>query len=103
MSIEHHSGDPLNEKFQDFVNEIHGVAQRKFPKGRLSADDDGETTFVISTDRQHQIVRIQFAKPMVWLGLRYDNAIALAKELAERAGELRLATSAKAPFKIEPL
>src|SRR5262245_10830408 len=87
MSAQHHSPKE-QERVRRMLDEIAGTAERKWPHGRVSGDDDGETTFAIATDHRYKIVRIQFTKPMAWLGLDAKSARELSKMLTEKADEL---------------
>jgi hypothetical protein len=89
MSAQHHHSNPEEERLmRRFLDEAAGTANRQWPHGRISGEDDGETAFAIATDPQNKIVRIQFTKPMNWLGLDKDSALKLAAMLTEKAGEL---------------
>lgn len=87
MSIQHHSPEE-EERVRRMLDEIAGVAERKWPNGRISGDDDGETAFAIAVDPRHKIVRIQFTKPMNWIGLDVKSARQLAAMLDEKADQL---------------
>lgn len=87
MSIQHHSPDD-SEQVRRMLDELSGIAERKWPHGRLSGDDDGETAFAIAADHRSKIVRIQFTKPMNWIGLGVLEARQLAQKLTEKADEL---------------
>jgi hypothetical protein len=87
MSIEHHSPeDAANQK--RLIDEIFGQAKRRWPDGRVSGDDDGETAYAIAADVENQLVRIQFTKPMIWLGLSVKDAKALRDMLNQKIVEL---------------
>lgn len=87
MSIEHHSPeDAANRK--RLIDEIFGHAQRKWPDGRISGDDDGVTAYAIAADPANRIVRIQFTKPMLWLGLDVKSARQLRDALDDKLSEL---------------
>lgn len=62
--------------------------QRRWPQGRVSADDDGETHIAIAADPVYKIVRIQFTKPIEWLGFDAVTARNLAAKLIEKANQL---------------
>lgn len=85
--IQHHSPED-EEAARRFLQEIVGVAPRKWPDGRVSGDDDGETAYAIAADPVHNIVRIKFTKPMDWLGLDVKSARQLAAMLTEKADQL---------------
>lgn len=94
MSAQHHSPEE-QENMQRFLDELAQVSERNWPHGRVSGDDDGETAFAIAADPRCQIVRIQFSKPMNWLGLEVKAARDLAKMLMEKADELENASIPK--------
>jgi len=87
MSAQHHH--PEDESLiRRFIDECAGTAPRQYPLGRLSHDDHGETAFAIAADKDNKIVRIQFSKPMDWLGLDAVSARKLAIMLNEKANEI---------------
>lgn len=90
MSIQHHSPEE-NEATQRFISEIMKTSERKWPDGRLSGDDDGETAYAIAADPRNKIVRIQFSKPMCWIGLDVKAAKHLRDMLDEKLKELATA------------
>lgn len=57
-----------------------------FPQGQLSDDDQGGIKIGIAYDKLDGIVRIEFGKPVAWLGLPPPEAIELAKHLLRHAG-----------------
>lgn len=91
MSIQHHSPEE-SEAQKRLLEEFLRTAERKWPHGRISGDDDGETAFAIAADPRNKIVRIQFTKPMDWLGLDAKSARHLAKLLTEKADEIERAS-----------
>lgn len=54
-----------------------------FPRGKLSADDEGGLRIAIST--VDSTIRIDFGKPVAWIGLDKPLAIAFAEAIIERA------------------
>jgi hypothetical protein len=90
MSIQHHNPDDDSAQ-RRMIEEIIGQAQRKWPHGRVSGDDDGETAFAIAADPRYKIIRIQFTKPMNWLGLDVASAKQLIRLLTEKTEELERA------------
>ncbi len=87
MSAPHYSQDDLN---RDFLRE--SVTQSRlgqWPDGRVGHDDDGATTYAIATDVRHRIIRIQFPKPTLWIGLDQKSAEELRDHLDTRLLELR--------------
>ena len=60
----------------------------RFPYGKVSEDDEGELRVAIGIDLSQGIVRIEFGKPVAWLGLPVNQARALSQMLLEKADEL---------------
>jgi len=89
MSAPHpHSESEQNRNLRRFADEIAGTASREWPQGRISGDDDGVTAFAIAADPKNKIVRIQFSKPMLWLGLPVAEAKQLVQILGAKIKEL---------------
>jgi hypothetical protein len=63
-------------------------ATGRFPYGRAAEDDEGELQIAMAADHGNAIVRLQFGKPIGWLGLPSVNARQLAALLIEKADEL---------------
>jgi hypothetical protein len=59
----------------------------KYPQGKLTADDEGETQIAITV--QDNAVIVAFTKPMNWIGLDYDSAKTIGEALLRRAEEIR--------------
>lgn len=90
MGMQHHAEDPEQAKrMQRLLDELQGKAQREWPHGRVSGDDDGESAFAVATDHRHGIIRIQFAKPMQWIGLDVKSATQFRDMLTNKIEELR--------------
>jgi hypothetical protein len=64
-----------------------------FPHGKLSDDDEGGINVALS---HHQapdgtpMVRLDFGKPVAWLSLPQDMAIAFALTLLKHAGVMKV-------------
>lgn len=65
-----------------------GTSERKYPQGRLGGDDDGEIAMACYVDEKNKVVRLDFMKPITWLGLPKKEALALANALLSKANEL---------------
>jgi len=63
-------------------------ATGRFPRGHADEDDEGELQMALVADHRQAIVRIEFGKPIGWLGLHSDEARQLAALLIEEADEL---------------
>jgi hypothetical protein len=61
-----------------------------FPQGHLSDDDEGELKIAIAYDGLDGIVRVEFGKPVAWLGLPPPEAIEFAKLLLRKAGAKKI-------------
>lgn len=89
MSTPHGSFTGSPDAFKRFFEQASGKAAREFPHGRMGADDDGAISFAIATDARHGVIRIQFPKPVEWIGLDASSAEHLRDELTARLLELR--------------
>jgi hypothetical protein len=56
-----------------------------FPQGKLNDDDEGELRMGVAYDKLDGIVRVEFGKPVAWLGLPPPQAIQLAQLLLRHA------------------
>jgi hypothetical protein len=63
-------------------------ATGEFPRGRADATDEGELRLALAADHTNAIVRIEFGKPIAWIGLASSDARALAKMLNDKADEI---------------
>jgi hypothetical protein len=58
----------------------------KYPRGKLSDDDEGSLTLAITI--KDRTVIIAFPKPVEWIGMSKQDALAIAQLLIERANEI---------------
>ena len=86
MSVPHHSDAELQKRFLDQVN---ARAKRNYSSGRLGADDDGDLAIAVVADTRHQVVRIDFGKPVEWVALDIPAIERLETMLMEKRLELR--------------
>ena len=65
---------------------------RKYPKGRISGDDDGQLTYGIAVDKENNVVVLNYFRPIVWTGMDFEACIkkimALSKALSELSGKI---------------
>lgn len=61
-----------------------------FPQGHLNDDDQGALKLAIAYDKLDGIVRVEFGKPVAWLGLPPPEAIQFAKLLLKNAGAKKI-------------
>jgi hypothetical protein len=61
-------------------------ATGEFPLGKLNDDDQGALRLGVAYDPVDGIVRMEFGKPVAWLGFPPSDAIELAKLLLKNAG-----------------
>ncbi len=78
---------PSIDSLKDFKpwNKREIGATGKFPMGKLDDSDQGELKMAVYYDKLDGIVRVQFGKPVAWLGLPPPEAMALAKLLIRHA------------------
>ena len=87
MSFPHHGEqfEHQSELLKRFREERDGRAQREFPRGRISGDDDGSLTFKIGADADKGVIAIEFSKPVVWVAMPPQQAVELAQLLIQHA------------------
>ena len=62
-------------------------ATGRFPQGKLNDGDEGELRLGVAYDRLDGIVRVEFGKPVAWLGLPPPQAIQFAKMILANAAK----------------
>jgi hypothetical protein len=90
------SGDPPPEFFIDgppairdlFLQQLAGQAKQEFSKPSIGPDDEGDLAFLVATDEKHGVVRLRFAKPVVWLAFEPDTARTFCNAIMEHVNEL---------------
>lgn len=63
-------------------------ATGKFPEGKLDSTDDGELKIGVTTHNGKVIIDFG-PKPVKWIGMKPEQAIALGEGLIRRAKELQ--------------
>ncbi|MEE9161323.1 MAG: hypothetical protein V3V73_05980 [Gammaproteobacteria bacterium] len=58
------------------------------PEGKIAPGDEGEIAFAVGS--QHGKVIIEFGKPVAWMGMNPQQAIALANTLLKHAKDCRI-------------
>lgn len=91
MPMQHHGegSEEQNPLIKRFLEQANGKANRAYPNGRVGAADESELAYAIAADPRHQIIRIEFNKPVDWLGLDKQSAESLRDMLSEKLLELR--------------
>jgi len=59
-----------------------------FPHGKKFPDDEGELAIRIASDPEHDVVRIDFGKPVQWMALEPTEALELATLIVQHAIQL---------------
>lgn len=99
MTSSHHGSPEKNAELQrlqeelaqerqhrrNLMDQLKGQRKRNYPEGRLGPDDEGELTYAVGPDPEDGIVRLEFDKPVEWLGLPPQQAIELAQSLIRHA------------------
>lgn len=82
--MSHHGNNPeLAAAMSDLMKSLMG----EYPDGRLNKDDAGAVAMAVSSEGS--VVRLDFPKPVTWVGFTGDQAMQLAQDLmkhARRAG-----------------
>ena len=73
------------KEFQPWNKRPFG-ATGEFPQGKLNDTDEGALRLGVAYDKLDGIVRVDFGKPVAWLGLPPPEAIQFAKLLLKNAG-----------------
>lgn len=73
-----HSSLP-NDKMHEAMKQIFG----EYPDGKLSPDDEGGLAMGVGHVAGR--VKVQFPKPVAWIALRPEEAVALAQLLIDHA------------------
>jgi hypothetical protein len=63
-------------------------ATGRYPFGKVDRHDEGELQMGLAADHANGIVRLDFGKPVAWLGLPAREARDLARVLIEKADDL---------------
>lgn len=78
--MSHHSSDPdLEREMRAAMKQALG----EYPDGKLSKDDEGAIAMAVTHVAGR--VKLQFPKPVAWLGLRPEEAVGLAQLLIDHA------------------
>jgi hypothetical protein len=59
----------------------------KYPRGKISDDDEGESVLAINV--RDKTVIVMFPEPMRWIGMSKETALRVAHKLIERANEIK--------------
>ena len=59
----------------------------QYPRGKIANDDEGEADLAITV--RDKTVIVAFAKPMNWIGMDKATALAIGRQLIERAEEIK--------------
>lgn len=87
----HHGSSEMSAELR---RKLLGIEERlgatgQYPHGKLNDDDEGEIKIAIAADYASNVVRIEFGKPIAWMGLTGDQAKAIGDLLIAKAFELR--------------
>ena len=78
--MSHHSSNPEeNAKMSEMMRKIFG----EHPDGRLNDEDEGAIAMAVGSENGR--VRLNFPKPVRWVGMTPDEAIGLAESLIQHA------------------
>lgn len=85
----HHSSDD-NEGFGEMPpharRALHGKMREllgEFPDGKLNQHDEGAVAFLVGVEDGR--VKLQFPKPIAWIGMTPDEAVGMAELLIRHA------------------
>ena len=84
--IEHHDFDTALRMCRALVDGHELGSQGSFSNGSLNDEDEGDLKLMVST--AENVVRIDFGKPVAWLGLPKEAAVNIANALLKHARAL---------------
>lgn len=82
--MSHHSASPLSRA----MHEQFGPTG-EYPRGKLTASDEGEIMVGIAHDQESKTVIIDFGTPVRWIGFTGEQANEIAATLIKHANALR--------------
>lgn len=95
MSMQHHNegmSPEMRKLFEDnkaamqrFSDQVAGRAERSWSDGRLGATDDGDLAFAVGPHPEHELVVIDFGKPVEFVSMPPQQAVELAQALIKHA------------------
>ena len=86
MSTSHHGmSSQFSEELRQELIETGEGEQASIPDGRAGPDDDGALSYVVGPGPNGKIIRIEFGKPVEWIGLPPQQAVELAQSLIRHA------------------
>lgn len=90
--MSNHSSSYPEGKLPDFLKKVADEEKLgetgKYPRGKLHESDEGEIRFAVAADVLNKKVIINFGKPVAWMGMEKEQALALGQSLIARANEI---------------
>jgi hypothetical protein len=77
-----------NELLSRFLDQVDSRAKRNYSAGRLGPNDEGDLAVAVTADKAHNVVRIDFGKPVGWLALPPESCVVLIETLIRRLRDL---------------
>ena len=78
--------DSFNEQFE---KQRRDPESRTYSEGKIHPDDEGDIMLRIAADPDRNVIVLEFAKPVLWIGMPPALARHLAETIIRRLGELR--------------
>lgn len=98
MSFQHHNEEmspEMRKLFEDnaaarkrFSDQVAGRAQRSYSDGRKGATDDGDVAFAVGPHPEHELVVLDFGKPVTFVSMAPQQAVELAQALIKHSRAL---------------
>jgi hypothetical protein len=93
--MSHHGNLPIDmtpdgEKRDRAMRELQRKMMGEYPDGRLNPDDAGAIAMAVSSEKGR--VRLDFPKPVAWIGFTGDEAMQLAQDLMRHARHAGITT-----------
>ena len=85
MSFPHHGSPEESRLLKAFREQEAGTAKREWPEGRIEGTDDGQIVFKLSSDPETGVIKVDFGKPVTWVGMSPNDAVQVAQLLIKHA------------------
>jgi hypothetical protein len=82
----HHS-DRETDRMRELVRQLQLGPTGQFPQGQLNPVDEGEIKLAIGVEDGKVV--LNFGKPVAWIGFDWQQALALAESIRQKAHQVR--------------
>lgn len=82
-----HHGKDETERMKELARQLELGPTNHYPEGALNETDEGELKLAIGIEDGKVV--LNFGKPVAWIGLGWQQALALADRLGQMAAQVR--------------